>query len=310
MSKIKVNKKSEKALVVRNRFEFYYNEKFFNKWLNKFKFDGLNYQQINYIMKKFWAVGTIACSKPVGIPNNLGIDLGEDSIIFTPYAPTNVFNIYDYPTQVNLINTRGVKFINSKPLNIDEEVVIGFCQRNHKSIYSSIECKIKQLVDLEMTMRTNTKGQKMPWLFITTPENKEAVNELIQGLDNDEPILFTTMEEVEKSQNALTSGAPYVLDKLEQLRQKLENDILSILGVNNVGVAEKKEHLVVDEINANNQDIQENSDDYLTMMKEFFDRVEKVLGYKVNVSMEHEQQIMYNKDEEDFEESEDEENAQ
>ena len=50
-----------------------------------------------------------------------------------------------------------------------------------------------------MTMRTNTKGQKMPWLFITTPENKEAVNELIQGLDNDEPILFTTMEEDENN---------------------------------------------------------------------------------------------------------------
>ena len=309
MSKIKFNKRKENSVLIRNRFEFYYNEKFFNKWMNKFKFDGLNYQQINYIMRKFWAVGTIAMSRPVGIPNNLGIDLGEDSVIFTPYAPTSVYNIYDYPTKVNLINTRGVKFVNGAALEVDKDVVLLFCQKNHKSIYSSIECKIKQLVDLEMTMRTNTKGKKMPWLFITNPENKEAIKELADGLENDDPILFTTMEEVEKSQNALSSGAPYVLDKLEQLRQKLENDILTILGVNNVGVAEKKEHLVVDEINANNQDIQENGDDFLTLVQEGFERGNKVFGTSINVSLAHE--VWYNKyEEENPQEEGDDENAQ
>ena len=47
MSKIKFNKRQENSLLVRERFEFYYSEKFFNKWMNKLKFGGLNYQQIN-----------------------------------------------------------------------------------------------------------------------------------------------------------------------------------------------------------------------------------------------------------------------
>ena len=301
--KIKQSRKS--STEVRRLFEFFYNQKFYNKWMNKFKFDGLNYQQIDYIMKKFWGEGTISCSKPDGIPNNLGIDMKEDSIIFTPYAPQNVFNIYDYPTQAIRINTRGVSFISARPLDIDKEIVIGYCQKNKKSIYSSIECKLKELVDLEMTIRTNIKTQKSPYVAVTTPENKSAVEDLMDGLENDDPILFTTLEESEKAK-ALVSGVPYTIDKLEQMRQKIEDDILTILGCQNVGIAEKKEHLLVDEVNANNQNISESSDDFLDMVSEFFDRVDKVLGYKVTVSLKHEEEeqieeddpIDYNKNEE------------
>ena len=81
----------------------------------------------------------------------------------------------------------------------------------------------------------------------------------------------------------ITSGAPYVVDKFEQDRQKIENDILTMLGVNNVGIGEKKEHLIVDEVNANNEDIEQQSISFRTEIEDFFDRVYKVFGYKVDV---------------------------
>lgn len=302
--KVKKQRTRANTQKVRDLFTFFYNQKFFNKWMNKFDFDKLNYQQINYIMKKMWGEGTIACSRPIGIPNNLGIDLGEDAVIFTPYAPQNVFNIYDYPTQAMPINTRGVKFISSKALDIDKDIVIGYCQKNHKSVYSSIECKLKELVDLEMTIRMNIKTQKIPFVAVTTPENKEAMEDLMEGIENDEPIIFTTLEESEKAK-ALVSGVPYTIDKLEQMRQKVEDDINTILGCSNVGIAEKKEHLIVDEVQANDQAIEESSDEFLEMMREFFDRIDKVFGYKVNVSLKHPQmmeedaQMEYNEDREE-----------
>lgn len=302
MSEIKINKKKVSGLAVRKAFEFYYKERYFNIWMNMFKFTGLNYQQVNYIMKKMWAEGTIAASRPVGIPNNLGIDLGEDSIVFTPYAPTNVYNIYDYPTEALPINTRGVKFISTKPLKIDEEIVLIYCQRNKKSVLSSIEAKINQIIDLEMVIRVATKGQKMPWLFTTTPENKNAIKELVQGLENDDPILFTSLEENEKS-NALINGSPYVLDKLEQMRQKLDNDILTFLGKNNVGIAEKKEHLIVDEVNANNQEIESNGNDFEVILNEGFERCGKVFGQQIKCELAHELKYNDYREEEDDDES-------
>ena len=297
--KTKIKKVRRNSEEVRQLFDFYYRQKFFNKWMNKFKFPELNYQQQHYIMKKFWGDGTVSCLRPIGATNNLGIDMKEDSIIFTPYAPQSLYNIYDFPTMAMPINTRGVSFIPAKALMIDEEIVLGWCQKNHKSVFSSIEAKFNQLIDIEMTIRVSTKSQKMPWLFASTPENKQAMENLIEGLESDDPVLFTTLEESEKGK-ALLSGSPYVLDKLEQLRQKLEDDINTILGVNNVGIAEKKEHLIVDEVNANNQAVEESSDEYLEMLKDFFDRVDKVFGYKVNVQLAHEiennEEMSYNEE--------------
>ena len=295
---------------IRNRIKFYYNEKFFNKWMNKYDYPELNYQQKHYIMKKFWCEGTIACSKIEEADNILAglidsgeIDMKENKIIFTPWAFANRYNIYDFPTHARLINQRGVKFITQRILEIDKEVVIGYAQKNHKSVYSSIQAKIEELVDVEMKKRIARKAQAQPWLFAFSPEDYNKVKNLHDQLENDEPYLFNAFEEVDKIKN-LSSSAPYIVDKLEQDRQKIENDILTMLGVNNVGIGEKKEHLIVDEVNANNQDVKEMSVSYLNEIKDFFDRVYKVLGYKVSVIDNNEYMESFEGGEEDVEESE------
>lgn len=289
MAKVKVYRPRISSNDVRKKIKFYYLEKFFNKWMNKYEFSNLNYQQKHYIMKKFWSVGTIACSQirsadPVlaGLMDDGSIDMGENKIIFTPWTFANRYNIYDFPTHVNLINTRGVKFITTKILEIDKEVVIGYAQKNHKSIYSSIEAKIDELVDVEMKKRVSRKAQSQPWMFAFSPEDFAQAKVLQEQLENDEPYLFAPFNDVDKVKG-ITSGAPYVVDKFEQDRQKIENDILTMLGVNNVGIGEKKEHLIVDEVNANNEDIEQQSISFRTEIEDFFDRVYKVFGYKVDV---------------------------
>ena len=287
MPKIKYSKQRESSKAIRQAFKFFYQNKFFNKWMNLLELEGLNYQQSEFIMRKFWFEGTIACSHPTNIPEGLKDAMKEDSIIFTPWCVDGIYNIYDYPIKALPINLRGVDFISRVPLLIDEEIIIGYCQKNHKSIYSSIEPKLNELVDIEMVKRVALKCQKMPWLFTASPENKTAIEQLVSDLESDEPTLMTTLLDSELGKG-FVSGAPYILDKLEMQRQKIEDDINTILSVNNVGIAEKKEHLLNGEIDANNQSIKESGDDYLDMIQEFFDRVEEHLGYKVNVKLKHE----------------------
>lgn len=278
-----------KTSAIRKKIEFYYKEKFFNKWMNKYEFKGLNYQQKQFFMKKMWADGSIAVSSIRTADKDLAgliasgvVDMGENAIILTPWAPSKRFNIYDYPTHIRLINTRGVKFITPDELELDKEAVIIDAQKNHKSIYSSIEAKLNEIVDIEMKKRVARKAQSQPWMFAFAPEDFAQAKKMQQRLEDDEPYMFIPLEEVDKAKS-LTSGAPYIVDKFEQDRQKVENDILTMLGVNNVGVGEKKEHLVVDEINANNEDIETNDKALMNEIEEGWDRVYKVLGYKVEV---------------------------
>lgn len=311
MPKIKIYRPRVSSNDVRKKIKFYYLEKFFNKWMNKYEFSNLNYQQKHYIMKKFWSVGTIACSQIksadetlAGLMDDGSIDMGENKIIFTPWTFANRYNIYDFPTHVNLINTRGVKFITTKILEVDKEVVIGFAQKNHKSIYSSIEAKIDELVDIEMKKRVSRKAQSQPWLFAFSPEDFEQAKRLQEQMENDEPYLFAPFNDVDKVKG-ITSGAPYVVDKFEQDRQKIENDILTMLGVNNVGIGEKKEHLIVDEVNANNEDIEQQSISFKSEIEDFFERINKVFGYKVQV---YDMNEMFKEAEDEVDEKEDDNN--
>ena len=274
---------------IRKKIEFYYTEKFFNKWMSKYEFPELNYQQKHYIMKKLWAEGTIACSEIkvsdnilAGLIDSGEIDMKENRLIFTPWAFSNRYNIYDFPTHARLINTRGVKFITPKALEVDKEVVIGYAQKNHKSVFSSIEAKLKELIDIEMKKRLARKSQTQPFLFAFSPEDLEQAKVLQNQLESDEPYIFVPLNEVDKAKG-FTSGAPYIVDKFEQDRQKVEDDILTMLGVANIGVGEKKEHLIVDEVNANNENVEQQAVSFKSEIEDFFERVEKVFNYKVHV---------------------------
>ena len=283
MPKVKVFKPNKNSASIRKAFLFHYTEKFFNKWMSKYDFIGLNYQQKHYIMRKFWSVGSVAVSsigsankELAGLMASGQIDMKENSIIFTPWTIAQRYNIYDFPTHIRLINTRGVKFITEKDLALDKEAVVIYAQKNHKSVYSSIETKLKELVDIEMKIRTARKAQSQAWLFTFSQEDFEQAKALHQQLENDEPFIYVPLQDPDRAKG-LTSGAPYINDKLEQERQKVENDILTMLGFNNVGIAEKKEHLVVDEVNANNQDIEQSSFSFTYQLEEDFERANKVL---------------------------------
>ena len=297
---------------VKAKFLFFYTEKFFNKWMSKYKFEGLTYQQQYYLMKKLWCEGSVACSSVKRADKELAglidagkLDMGENELIFTPWAPDKRFNIYDFPTHVRLINTRGVKFITEDSLKLDEEVVIIYAQKNHKSVYSSIEAKLLELIDIEMKMRSSRKAQSQGWLFTFDPEDREQAKIMQEALDLDEPYIFVPLGQPDKCKG-INNGAPYILDKLEQDRQKVENDILTILGVNNVGVGEKKEHLIVDEVNANNQDIEESDNIFQNQLEDDFKRVNSCFGKTIKVidmnEMYTDEDLGYNEDEEEDEE--------
>ena len=290
-----------KSLVTRKEIKFHYEEKFYNKFFNKYapRIKGLSYQQINFILRKFYADGTIGCflreDWNIIKDDKFYKKHPEEEIVFAPWVMYDRYNIYDFPIALTFINTRAVAFIPTTPFTIDEDAVIGYIQRNKKSVLSSIKVKINQLVDIEMTIRTNLKTQKYPWIIGVSPEDKEKLKNLFDKLDDDNPYIVAGVDDL-KNSKAIVSGAPYTLDKLYQLKQAIENEILTILGVNNIGMLEKKEHAIVDEVNANNQEIAESGAQFDDCLKEFFGRIKDVLNKEVTLK---EEEIIEEVDEKD-----------
>jgi len=274
----------------------FYETKFYGIFLNAFEFPELDQEQQHYLLKRFWKDGCVNAfiledSKPTKTMDNLignksasSITMNENEnglIVFTPFSAIQ-WNIYDFPTIVNATNTRGARFIPTKPMIVNKDCVVGYAHTSHCSIRSLVRFYIDKICDVENTISTNLFVHKLPRLVVVSPEDRNRVEELISKIEAGEHKLFLDAEDYTAIKQVLESGGTYIIDKLYQYKQSLENELLTLLGIDNVGL-DKRERLVVDEANANNDIINDNNDCFLDTLKAFCKQVSEILGYPLSV---------------------------
>lgn len=265
----------------------YYRSKYFNLFMNAYKWSGIEPRQQDFLMRKLYSVGTIGAfivegTKPNESAETASINNYPNGMIaFTTWAGV-LYDINDWPIKVQLTPSRGAMFIPRVPQLVNKDVVIGWAQRNHKPVQVMVDYYINKIVDVEMTIRTQLLSHKVPWLVACTPENEAKLKRLFDRVENDEPVLYVSADEID-ALKSLIGGNTYIIDKLYQYKMQLENELLTYLGIDNVGGVEKKEHLMVDEVNANNQIINDSADCFLSVMKEFCEQVREYLGFPLDV---------------------------
>ena len=269
-----IRRRKRESAFIREQWRRHYENKYFALWMSKFEWKGIDEEQERFVMSQFWNQGKIACFKLKGSEGSESHPQGL--LVFTSFAPT-MYNIYNQPTHVTLINTRGVKFIPSSPQEVNKDVVLGYSSKQRNPILSLISPLIDKIVDVEMVIRINLDVHKVPWIVPVSDFDKEAVDKIANAIDNDETRIFIDVNEPNKA-TALVSGAPYIIDKLYQYKTALENEIRELLGFNNIGVMEKKEHLINGEIEANNDVLDQSDLSYLLSMEEFAKSVREILG--------------------------------
>ena len=281
MSKTKI-KNLRRGVLDRGEIYAHYVAKYFNLFLNRFTWSGdIRPEEVAFVMRQLWSVGTVACFKLQGSEGSAEFPSGKP--VFTPYA-VNQWNLYHYPVTVSLIQLQGATFVPTRPLKVDEEAVIGFAQRNKEPVVRIVDYYARKLASAEMVLQTNLNAQKYPWLIGTSPEGADKSRALAEMLLEDNPTLFVELEEIDKAK-ALISGAPYIIDKLFNYIQNLENGLREYLGFPNLGVGEKKEHLLTDEIAANDVVTASSGDTFLDCLQEFTDRIAEHLGPNIGVEL-------------------------
>lgn len=279
MKQIKT-KYNEKTIISRSAIYNAFLNKYYNLYMNSLKWKGIDNEQVDFIMRKFWSVGAIASFIAKGTQ---GEEYPQGMIVFTEFAPCK-YNIYDFPIEATLVNNRGVPFIPMTPQKINTDIVIGYVQRNKKGVSELVNYYISKLTNIEITIQVNLIAQKSPWILGTTPENQNKMEEFWSNLISDNPKLFASIEDVEKAK-ALISGAPYTIDKLYNYKVAVENELREYLGLTNLGVSEKKEHLITEEVKSNNEVTSRSSECILNPLQEFCERVKMYLGYDISVEL-------------------------
>ena len=102
--------------------------------------------------------------------------------------------------------------------------------------------------------------------------------------EGNEPVIFGDKNLNPNSIKVLQTGAPYVGDKLYQLKTQIYNEALTYLGISNVNI-EKKERLLSDEIIRNQGGVIANRYSRLESRRQACEQINKM--FNLNISCEY-----------------------
>lgn len=105
----------------------------------------------------------------------------------------------------------------------------------------------RRLYNLQSTIDINVNAQKTPVLVKATENQRLTMINLYQQYDGNQPFIFADKSLDLDGLSVLSTNAPFVADKLDDLKSKVWNEALTYLGVSNVSI-NKKERLITDEV--------------------------------------------------------------
>ena len=218
-------------------------------------------------------------------------DLG---LISVPCSYGANMNINGESTEVITSGYNYVKTV--KYINNDNCVLI----RNNdlaKPTRDYIANYAERMLEVEMCIRANINQQKFPWFINASEKTKKSLEIIFDKVENFEPFILANREIMgENPLEVLTMSTPYVADKLNSYKYELEREILSFLSLNNN--FEKKERLLTDEVNSNNDFIHTNAMLMYKVRLQACEQINKKFGLNVRVLPNKEMISKYYVDEE------------
>lgn len=151
-------------------------------------------------------------------------------------------DVYNVPIRRTAYASNGYQ----KNLTIDDSVIIynNYMRTNDVSV---IKGYAQRLYNLDRAIDVNANAQKTPVLLQCDDSQKLSVLNAYKEFDGNAPVIFAGKNFDLNSFKVLSTNAPYVSDKLYELKVKIWNEALTYLGVANIS-QQKRERMLVDEV--------------------------------------------------------------
>lgn len=176
-----------------------------------------------------------------------------------------------------------------------ENSVLIFNNMLHNNSVTNIKMFARRLYECDRTIDVNVKAQKTP-IMITCDENQRlTMKNLYAQYDGNEPFIFGGKDLDLKKVQALTTGAPYVADKVHETKMQIWNEAMTYLGISNVSMV-KRERLVTDEVSRNMGSVVMSRYSRLNERKEACKKINTMFGLKIDVDYRNDIQAYDNED--------------
>ena len=139
------------------------------------------------------------------------------------------------------------------------------------------------MVQVDLVINTNLQLQKMPFLIGVNEIDKDKMEDIVQRILNNEVVIFANLEDLQKVQTLVTQ-TPYIVDKLNDYKRSLEQELMTFLGVDNNGSNSLEQtHVSVDAVNANNDVINDYGNAIESEINKWLADVNRVFGRNISI---------------------------
>lgn len=222
----------------------------------------------------------------------------------------HLLNIYDQPTEFNPVNTSDRNIFASRykiaysldsfnfleqesnKRNVPTPVIIIPNNNLNQSYLPYLTLFCEKLADIEMTIQLNRNAQVTPFFVFVDDKSVLSLSNVFNKIQSFEPVVKLNRKKDKDGQDEFKqlddyikvyrTDAPFLLDKLHDEKNRVMNQLLTFIGINNNNV-DKKERLVQAEAISNNGVISANIEVGWKARRNAVELINKCYGLDIKV---------------------------
>lgn len=209
---------------------------------------------------------------------DLIVNTSDSGYLALQCTATSPFNVYRVPLRRRAYAVNGYQ----RELT-DKDSVIIWNNYLRKGSYLDVLQFAKRLYNLDRIIDVNVNAQKTPVLITCTEQQKLTLKNVYMQMDGNAPVIYGDKNLDLNGIKALKTDAPYIADKLYELKTKIWNEALTYLGISNTNVT-KKERMISDEVIRNLGGVIASRYSRLESRREAAEQINRMFGLDIEVN--------------------------
>lgn len=191
-------------------------------------------------------------------------------------------SVYGIPNERMAYSTNGYQNF----LNQNNSVII-FNNFLHTNNVLEVETYAKRLYNIDRTIDVNINAQKTPILIQASENQRLSLKNLYMKYEGNEPYIFADNTLNKDCLQVLRTDAPYVCDKLFDLKTNIWNEFLTYIGIPNVQI-QKRERLISDEVMRSQGGVTASRNSRLLARLQAVDAINKMFNLNIKCKIKEE----------------------